>query len=41
MSQKVQSLFDKDEHKVLFFTDLVAGEATPSNQLVIIDHGEA
>lgn len=41
MSQKVQSLFDKDEHKVLFFTDLVAGEAIPSNQLVIIDHGEA
>ncbi len=41
MSQKVQSLYEQDDHKVLFFTDLVAGEAIPSNQLVIIDHGEA
>ena len=41
MSQKVQTLFNDDEHRVLFFTDLVAGEAIPSNQMVIVDHGEA
>jgi len=41
MNQKVQTLFNEDEHCVLFFTDLVAGEAIPSNQMVIIDHGEA
>ncbi|MAR91304.1 MAG: MBL fold metallo-hydrolase [Pseudomonadota bacterium] len=41
MSQRVQPLYNENDHAVLFFTDLVAGEAIPSNQLVIVDHGEA
>ncbi|AQQ67102.1 MBL fold metallo-hydrolase [Microbulbifer agarilyticus] len=41
MSQQITKLYDKDDHICLFVTGLVDGEAIPSNQLVIIDHGEA
>ena len=41
MGEQVTSLYSKNGHEVLFFTDLVSGEAIPSNQLMIIDHGEA
>ncbi|OZG74702.1 MBL fold metallo-hydrolase [Hahella sp. CCB-MM4] len=41
MTQKVVKLYDKGGHVCLFFTGLVEGEAIPSNQLVIVDHGEA
>ncbi len=42
MRQKSQILFqNNDQHLCLFFTDLVRGEAIPSNQLVIIDGSEA
>ncbi|MDK2777388.1 MAG: MBL fold metallo-hydrolase [Pseudomonadota bacterium] len=41
MSQKVNKLYDDGDHAVLFFTGLVEGEGIPSNQLMIVDHGEA
>ncbi|GAB2505857.1 hypothetical protein [Microbulbifer agarilyticus] len=41
MSQQITKLYDIDDHICLFVTGLVDGEAIPSNQLVIIDHGEA
>ncbi|ABC33505.1 MBL fold metallo-hydrolase [Hahella aquimaris] len=41
MSQKAMKLYDKNGHICLFLTGLVEGEAIPSNQLVIVDHGEA
>lgn len=41
MKQKVKTLYSDATHKVLFFTDLVEGEGIPSNQLVVVDHGEA
>ncbi len=41
MSERVVKVFDKGEHVCLFITGLVDGEGIPSNQLVIVDHGEA
>ena len=41
MTQKVVKLYDQGGHVCLFFTGLVEGEAIPSNQLVIVDAGEA
>ena len=41
MSQHIVPLYNHDEHVCLFVTGLVEGEGIPSNQLVIIDHGEA
>lgn len=41
MSEKLVKLYDNDEHLCLFFTGLVEGEGIPSNQLLIVDHGEA
>ena len=40
MNQKVNKLYDDGNHSVLFFTGLVEGEGIPSNQLIIVDHGE-
>lgn len=41
MTQKIVTLYNKDEHLCLFFTGLVDGEGVPSNQLVIVDHDQA
>ncbi len=41
MTQKTIKLYDNNQHICLFVTGLVEGEGIPSNQLVIIDHGEA
>ena len=41
MHEKVISLFENGHHQCLFFTGIVDGEAIPSNQLVIVDHGKA
>lgn len=41
MSQKIVKLFDNEGHVCLFVTGLVEGEGIASNQLVIVDHGEA
>lgn len=41
MSERVVRVYDQDEHVCLFVTGLVDGEGIPSNQLVIVDHGEA
>ena len=41
MQESTQILYQDDNHICLFFTDLVSGEAIPSNQLVIVDDGEA
>ena len=41
MTQQVLTLFEKDNHHCLFFTGLVDGEGIPSNQLMIVDGGEA
>ncbi|ARU56109.1 MAG: MBL fold metallo-hydrolase [Pseudomonadales bacterium] len=41
MSQKIVKLFEEDGHICLFLTGLVEGEGIPSNQLVIVNHGEA
>ncbi|GAB1262531.1 oxygen-binding di-iron domain-containing protein [Aurantivibrio plasticivorans] len=41
MAEKIVTLYDKSSHTCLLFTGLVEGEGIPSNQLVIIDHGEA
>ncbi|MEZ5510448.1 MAG: MBL fold metallo-hydrolase [Gammaproteobacteria bacterium] len=41
MSQKVVKLYDSDGHVCLFVTGLVEGEGISSNQLVIVDQGEA
>ncbi len=41
MTQKVIKVFEQDEHVCLFVTGLVDGEGIPSNQFVVVDHGEA
>ncbi|WP_317931028.1 MBL fold metallo-hydrolase [Halioxenophilus sp. WMMB6] len=41
MTQKVQKLFEQDDHVCLFITGLVDGEGIPSNQFVVVDHGQA
>ncbi|MGQ9425970.1 oxygen-binding di-iron domain-containing protein [Gilvimarinus sp. F26214L] len=41
MSQRVLKLYDHSDHICLFVTGLVEGEGIPSNQLAIVDHGEA
>lgn len=41
MTQNIVKLYDQDDHLCLFVTGLVEGEGIPSNQLMIVDHGEA
>ena len=41
MAKSAEILYQDDNHLCLFFTDLVSGEAIPSNQLVIVDQGQA
>jgi len=41
MTQHISTLFENGQHHCLFFTGLVDGEGIPSNQLMIIDSGEA
>ena len=41
MTQHVMKLYDNANHACLFFTGLVDGEGIPSNQLMIVDSGEA